>query len=389
MPRDIQIVLKVAERCNINCSYCYYFNAGNEEPMNRPAFVDDEVVQGVVRFLEQAATLIDLGRASVILHGGEPMMLKKERFRRLCSTLSRLKTSLPHSARIDMTTNGMLIDSEWLDIIEEFQIGTCVSIDGPAEYHDRERVDFKGRGTHARVLEGIRQLQDAASAGRFPPPGALAVIDPRSRGDVVYHHLIRELGFRCADFLVPLTIHDSRPSQEDIHQVGVFLRDAFAEWVRDDDPGISIRIFNRYMGRLLGLARDVNVAATNIVIAVGSDGSMMNDDIMQVLGADIFDRDLNVRKSSILDYLSETRTGVLAGVYEPHEECKSCNWYGVCQPPQTPWSGGQMRYSRATAFKNKLVHCSAYQDLYDDMSRYISESHVPVAEAKVEAEAGA
>ena len=29
----LQVVYKIAERCNINCSYCYYFNMGDETPM--------------------------------------------------------------------------------------------------------------------------------------------------------------------------------------------------------------------------------------------------------------------------------------------------------------------------------------------------------------------
>src|SRR3546814_3929234 len=34
----LQVVYKVAERCNINCSYCYYFHMGDETPLERPAY---------------------------------------------------------------------------------------------------------------------------------------------------------------------------------------------------------------------------------------------------------------------------------------------------------------------------------------------------------------
>jgi len=33
----LQVVYKVAERCNINCTYCYYFNMGEDTALTRPA----------------------------------------------------------------------------------------------------------------------------------------------------------------------------------------------------------------------------------------------------------------------------------------------------------------------------------------------------------------
>jgi uncharacterized protein len=375
MGRDLQVVLKISERCNINCSYCYYFNSGNEEPFKRPAFVSEEVAKGVVRFVSESAHLISLGTVQIILHGGEPLMLKKRRFGEICNILSAVNTAVPN-ASISMTTNAMLVDDEWIDIFAKFKIRTCVSLDGPQQYHDLERVDFNGRGTYTRVIAGIRLLKAAAAAGRINEPTVLSVIDPRAKGDVVYDHIVRHLGFRLADFLVPLTIHDKNPKPENIKAVSQFLRAAFAEWVKDDDPNISIRIFNRYMNRLLGRSKEEDKNPTNIVVGVGSDGTMMNDDLMQILGPDIFDRNLNVCRNDISEYLSEVKKGVLAGVYTPHDECVKCNWFEACQPPAVPWAGAELRYKRETGFRNKLVHCEAFQDLFGTMTQYISDATV-------------
>lgn len=77
MATDLQVVLKVAERCNINCTYCYCLNSDNDAPYGRPAAISEEVARGVVRFVEDSARHIDLGQLRIVLHGGEPLMVKK------------------------------------------------------------------------------------------------------------------------------------------------------------------------------------------------------------------------------------------------------------------------------------------------------------------------
>jgi hypothetical protein len=34
--RHVEVVLKVAERCNIDCTYCYMFNKGDESFRRKP-----------------------------------------------------------------------------------------------------------------------------------------------------------------------------------------------------------------------------------------------------------------------------------------------------------------------------------------------------------------
>ena len=376
MPRDLQLVLKVAERCNINCTYCYYFNAGNDAPLSRPKVMSERVARSVVDFVERCSEEVELGNIRLILHGGEPLLVPKQQFRRLCEIFSELKSRWP-STNIVTTTNGILIDDEWIDIFAEFDIGVCVSIDGPQEYHDRERLDFKGRGTYASVLNGIEQLTNAAALGRVQMPGAIAVIDPRNDGAVVYHHLVRELGFRILDLAIPMTCHDSNPRRKDIERVGTFLVDSFNEWVKDDDPQIFIKIFHKYFARVVGNEAEEDQDPSGVVAGIGSDGTIVNDDSMQILGPEIFDRGLNVSHSTLSEYLAELNKGEVAGVHKPYVECLECKWYKVCRPASLPWLDGEMRYKKSNGFQNKLVHCDALQLLYSEMKAYVWDSTIP------------
>src|SRR3546814_15336060 len=55
----LQVVYKVAERCNIHCSYCYYFHMGAETPLERPASAPPAVAERLAHWMAQ-----EVGRAS-------------------------------------------------------------------------------------------------------------------------------------------------------------------------------------------------------------------------------------------------------------------------------------------------------------------------------------
>ena len=72
-----------------------------------------------------------------------------------------------------MTTNGVLIDEEWLDCFEAHNISVAISIDGPAHIHDLHRKTFQGTGTHAAAERAARML-----LSRDIGVSALAVCNP-------------------------------------------------------------------------------------------------------------------------------------------------------------------------------------------------------------------
>src|SRR5690348_2479110 len=60
--------------------------------------------------------------------------------------------------RSAVTTNGVLIDEDWLDCFETHGISVAISLDGPAHVHDAHRRTFQGNGTHASVEQAARRL---------------------------------------------------------------------------------------------------------------------------------------------------------------------------------------------------------------------------------------
>ena len=76
------ILLKVVSRCNLDCSYCYVFNMGDELWRTLPKRMSAVTESAVAEQL--GALLKDQARPfSIVLHGGEPLLLGASRLRRL------------------------------------------------------------------------------------------------------------------------------------------------------------------------------------------------------------------------------------------------------------------------------------------------------------------
>ena len=41
------LVVKVASRCNLNCTYCYVYNMGDESYKKQPKFMSEDVIQSL------------------------------------------------------------------------------------------------------------------------------------------------------------------------------------------------------------------------------------------------------------------------------------------------------------------------------------------------------
>ena len=57
-------------------------------------------------------------------------------------------------------TNAMLVDAAWCRLFKQHAVRVGVSVDGPAELHDRHRRTRHGKGTHARVMRGLQHLRE-------------------------------------------------------------------------------------------------------------------------------------------------------------------------------------------------------------------------------------
>ena len=123
------VVVKVVERCNLNCSYCYMYNHADQSWRRRPSVMSEELFTLLMRRIREYCDEDSERRMAFTFHGGDPLLLGASRLA-YYATIAReiVGDRLAHMA---LQTNATLITREWIDVFQEHNIYIGVSLDGP------------------------------------------------------------------------------------------------------------------------------------------------------------------------------------------------------------------------------------------------------------------
>jgi len=358
MPAPIDTVLvKLAARCNLACSYCYFFFGEDQTWRKQPKAISDSTVAAL------ASNLADLRQRqaknfAVVLHGGEPLLLGAKRLGGIFQTL---RGALKRDTPISLQTNGALINVEILDLCSEYEVSISVSIDGPQSINDKNRLTAAGRSLFEKTVSGIASLRNHPDSN-FLFAGTLTVVDPASDPGEIYSFL-KGIGSPSTDFLFKDGNHDRLPQgKKDFRstEYGTWLTRLWDLYVRDPAP-IPIRILDDTAklilgskGRKEGLGDD----AYGIVI-IDTDGSIAKNDTLKSSydGADRFETRWNVNDNPIADILAHPEYLDYVTSQRPTApECQKCAFRSVC--------GGGMplyRYSGQRGYDNPSIYCEDHK----------------------------
>lgn len=373
MKRSLGIILKISERCNLACSYCYFFFSGDDSYQRHSPTIKKATIDDVGDFIAREVLDNDLSVVQIDLHGGEPLLMKKRAFREMATTL--VESCGPAECRLALQTNGTLLDEEWLDIFGVFNVCFSFSLDGPKAINDAARVDKKGLGSYDDVAEAISRAHRAFEAGRLEiRPGVLCVINPIYDGAEIYRHLVHDLGFDRLDFLLPDENYNSMKAPSE-GQVGRYLTAVFEAWVADDDPSVKIRFVELYLGRILSSPQKRKAERESFgartVVTISSDGHVSPDDVLRSAVPDFF-ADPPVVSNIRLDNLfrSEPLKTLLSDIDRLPSDCNDCLWSDICR-------GGDQaihRYRSDNGFDNKSVYCIDMDIMLSRMARFSVDS---------------
>ena len=368
------VVLKVASRCNLNCGYCYLYNHQDKSIFQQPKIIREDVF---ATLLERMVNHCDRHghRMGITFHGGEPTLLGMERFEEL---ILRARARLGDRLNgLSVQTNATLIDDDWASMLFRNDLSVGVSLDGPAEIHDRMRVTHSGGGSHLEAVRGIEALRRAGVSVRV-----LCVVNPNTDGSASYRYF-RSLGLTWIDFLLPDISHDSKTAfyGPGPHPVADYLLPILDAWQSEDDPNVMIPVFWDLFSRLMGSERSStdcfgNPAMTYVI--VNTDGSIEPLDALKVCDEGMTRTEFNVLRNSFDELTSRPSllADALRGRFAPCAECKSCRYGTVC-------AGGYLphRYRRENGFDNPSVWCDDIKLVLDRMVEIIARSGINEASA--------
>ena len=140
----MHLTLHVTDGCNLACRYCYV-RQGNH-------IMSTEVAHAAVDLAARTQA-----HCGLIFFGGEPL-LHKDLIADTVRYAETLRTAGKGPFHYKVTTNGLLLDREFLRLSEQYEIFLAMSFDGVRAAHDQNRVRPDGSGTFADVEAAARRL---------------------------------------------------------------------------------------------------------------------------------------------------------------------------------------------------------------------------------------
>lgn len=359
LPELASVILKVAARCNLDCSYCYVFRKEDSTWKQRPAAMSDEVFDRVLARMRRHCALSGQTRLHVHFHGGEPFLVGARKFDRWCAQLREELKDLV-TLELGIQTNGTLLDSEWAEVLLKHGVEVGISIDGNQALHDRFRVDHAGRGSYDRVVRGLRVLQDHGI-----PFGVLTVLQPGADSLSLHEHHV-SLGCRRITYLLPDYTHDNVTAIRQLYgptPCADFLIPIFDHWWTKGTMELQIRDLWNIARIIMGGASRIETFGNRPprYVFVESDGDIEGLDCLRSCKEGMAGMGLNVARndfSDILDTNTMHADAIFHGVPLP-QACQSC-------PERETCAGGYLphRYSTARGFDNPSVWCADLLKLF-------------------------
>jgi uncharacterized protein len=320
--------------------------------------------------LREHALTAGISTASIIFHGGEPLLAGQPFFVDFVRTV---REELPENVRafFGLQTNGTLLTESWAELLCELGIKIGISLDGPAEVNDLHRLDHRNRSSQERVEDAVR-LMLASDFRRKNFTGVLSVIDPETDPIKVFEYFCR-LGVKSVDFLLPDVTYDKAPrtyASDTPH--GNWLVTLFNRWVEQEDELFRVPFFETIIELLLGRDRSVDYIGgrpTRIAV-IETDGGIEPVDVLKICGSGFTKLDLNV-VSTPLESVRHHWLGAAyaAGNANLCATCHACSVVDVC-------GGGYMphRYSADRGFDNPSVYCNDLKLLIDCIDQRLGAS---------------
>jgi uncharacterized protein len=355
-----QLLIKVASRCNIDCSYCYWFR--DPAVYSKPKMMSDVVLEQLLRRMEEHATAHALPVLPVVLHGGEPLLWGVENFNRFAAGCDAITERTGCGIPIAVTTNGVLINDAWADCFEANGISVAISIDGPSHIHDAHRKTFQGGGTHAAAERAAQLLLK-----RNVAVSALAVCNPKN-SPKDYTDFFAGCGIDHYDIMIPDATVDEKPPS-----IATFYNGLFEQWLEAnrDKETVEIRTVTDMVAAVLGKNAPTEGVGYQPVelCTVMTDGTVEAHDVLRIAGEGTSETTFNIFDHTIDDVRNEPRWKAARDAsINLAEKCRQCKYMNVC-------GGGYLphRFSKTNGYDNPSVYCDDLYAMYENMDEVLQQ----------------
>lgn len=346
--KNLNLLIKPASnKCNLKCKYCFYDDVSHNRQISDYNYMSNEVATAIINNVYKTP---DLEQVHFGFQGGEPTLAGLAFFEQFLATAESHKGKV--KTTYSLQTNGILIDQQWAQLFQKYNVLIGLSLDGPAKFHDNNRVDFGQNNTHAKVMKAARVLDQYNVQFNI-----LTVVTNKNAQNIdkIYNYLVTN-GFRYLQFIPCLEPLDYKVSN--IRKVNdeyyKYLNKLFKVWSNDLKNGkyVSVRFFDNVINMMLGASPEAcdmrGVCSVQNVIE--ADGTTFTCDFYAldkyIIGNAAKDQFQTMIESST------ARDFVISSSDHP-KECQQCEYYSLCRNGCRRMRVGQ-----------KYMYCDALKQFY-------------------------
>lgn len=144
--------LNMAHDCNLKCEYCFASQGNFKGERNLMSY---EVGKKAFDFLvKSSGKRVNL---EVDFFGGEPLM-NFDTVKKLVEYGKSLEEKHNKKFRFTITTNGVLLDDEKIDYINENMCNVVLSIDGRKDVNDKMRKTVNEKGSYDTIINNFKKF---------------------------------------------------------------------------------------------------------------------------------------------------------------------------------------------------------------------------------------
>ncbi len=147
------VCLHISHDCNLRCKYCFadegaYHGKRENMPLN--------VAYKAIDFLIENSS--DMKNLEVDFFGGEPLM-NFEVLKKTVTYATQQAKKAGKNIKFTTTTNGILLNKEASDYLNETMDNVVLSLDGRKEVHDEARPTVNGKGSYDIILDKFKYFK--------------------------------------------------------------------------------------------------------------------------------------------------------------------------------------------------------------------------------------
>jgi len=369
------LVLKIASRCNLNCTYCYMYNKGDNTYLLQPKFMSNEIIDNIINKTVEHCIVNDLNNFTFVFHGGEPLLCEKAFFTDFVQKTNTLFKKKSINCDFVLQTNGILLTKEWCELFNRLGIRIGISLDGYKEINDKNRIDHKGRGSYNKIISGLKIAQNELKQ----KSGILSVFDISSDPEQYYQNIV-DLGISHFNLLWPYANYEQLPEaycDTDINNTKYadWLIQIFDLWYTNKaETKISITLFEGIINLLLNISKTGGNedfgTEDNRTLVVETNGGLEAAGALKLCGNGFTKNDANIKTHSLSDALNTD----LAELYHKghkylSKKCTLCPLVEIC-------GGGHVhtRYKKDNGFDNVSVYCNDFIKLITHIQNVVFDS---------------